>query len=42
MLHGLARMGAAALTFMEFIIVLFAILFLGATTISTLVRNRKP
>jgi hypothetical protein len=41
MVHGLARLGAAALTVAHFAIVLIAILFLGVTTIPALVRIRK-
>ena len=41
MVHGLARLGAAALTVAEFAIVLLAILALGATTLPGLVRARK-
>ena len=41
MVHGLARLGAAALTVAEFAIVLVALLLLGATTIPTLLRVRK-
>jgi len=41
MLHGLARLGSAALTVAEFVIVLLALLALGATTILALVRIRK-
>ena len=41
MVHGLARLGSAALTVAEFAIVLFALLILGATTIPALVRSRN-
>jgi len=41
MVHGLARLGSAALTVAEFAIVLTVILVLGATAIPTVVRNRK-
>jgi hypothetical protein len=41
MVHGVARLGAAALTVAEFVIVLAALLVLGATTIPTLFRPRK-
>ena len=41
MVHGLARLGSAALTVAEFAIVLLALLVLGATTIPALVRSRN-
>ncbi|HJX98573.1 MAG TPA: hypothetical protein VJ281_06830 [Chthoniobacterales bacterium] len=41
MVHGLARLGSAALTVAEFVIVLLALLVLGATAIPGLVRIRK-
>jgi len=41
MVHGLARLGSAALTVAEFVIVLLALLALGATTIPAIVRTRK-
>jgi hypothetical protein len=41
MLHGLARLGSAALTVAEFAIVLTVILMLGATAIPGLIRIRR-
>lgn len=41
MVPGLARLGSAALTVAEFVIVLLALLVLGATAIPGLVRIRK-
>ena len=41
MVHGLARLGSAALTVAEFALVLAAIVVLGATIIPALVRVRK-
>jgi hypothetical protein len=40
MVHGLARLGSAALTVAEFAIVLGAVLLLGATTIPGMIRKR--
>jgi hypothetical protein len=40
MIHGLARLGSAALTVAEFAIVLSALLILGATTIPAMIRKR--
>jgi len=41
MVHVIARLVAAALTVAEFVVVLAAVLALGATTIPTLCRARK-
>jgi hypothetical protein len=41
MVHGLARLGSAALLVAEFAIVLVFLLVLGATAVPAMLRSRK-